>query len=192
LRRSYDAPVEDVWDAITDPDRIVRWFMPVTGDLRQGGTYQLKGNAGGEIVQCEPPRLLRVTWIYGELPEGTDPSEVQVRLTPGEAGRTVLELDHIAVVEPEFWDQFGPGAVGVGWDLALLGLSLYFTGDEIAEEDREAWSLSPEGREFSTGSSTAWGAALAATGTPDGVVARMVEATTNFYAPPPDQATETV
>jgi hypothetical protein len=26
LRRDYDAPVEDVWHAVTDPDRIKRWF----------------------------------------------------------------------------------------------------------------------------------------------------------------------
>jgi Activator of Hsp90 ATPase homolog 1-like protein len=48
LRRSYDAPIEDVWDACTDPDRLNRWFLPVTGELRVGGRYQLKGNAGGE------------------------------------------------------------------------------------------------------------------------------------------------
>ena len=27
MRRRYDAPIEDVWDAITDPDRIGRWFL---------------------------------------------------------------------------------------------------------------------------------------------------------------------
>ncbi|WP_217518286.1 hypothetical protein [Streptomyces lunaelactis] len=33
LRRSYDASIEDVWNACTDPDRISRWLAPVTGDL---------------------------------------------------------------------------------------------------------------------------------------------------------------
>ena len=80
LRRRYDAPVEDVWDACTSPDRIGRWFLPVTGDFRPGGRYQLEGNAGGEIRRCEPPRLLRVTWVFGEAP----PSEVEVRLSPGD------------------------------------------------------------------------------------------------------------
>ena len=55
LGRRYNAPIEDVWDACTDPSRIGRWFLPVTGDLRSGGTYQLEGNAGGEILRCEPP-----------------------------------------------------------------------------------------------------------------------------------------
>lgn len=68
LRREYDAPVADVWDALTNADRIKRWFLPITGDLRPGGRYQLEGNAGGEILQCEPPHLLTVTWVYGENP----------------------------------------------------------------------------------------------------------------------------
>ena len=37
LKRRYDAPVEDVWDAITTPDRVDRFFLPLSGDLREGG-----------------------------------------------------------------------------------------------------------------------------------------------------------
>jgi uncharacterized protein YndB with AHSA1/START domain len=96
LRRRYDAPIEEVWNACTDPDRINRCFLPVTGDLRLGGTYQLKGNAGGEILRCEPPRLLKVTWVFGDNPA----SEVEVRLSPGAGGETLFELEHAAVVDP--------------------------------------------------------------------------------------------
>ena len=48
-----------MWDACTDPERIGRWFLPVSGDLRLGGRYQLEGNAGGEILRCEPPTCSR-------------------------------------------------------------------------------------------------------------------------------------
>jgi uncharacterized protein YndB with AHSA1/START domain len=71
VRRTYPAPIEDVWDAITDASRISRWFLPVTGDFRLGGKYQLEGNAGGEILRCEPPRLLKVSWIYGDAEPGS-------------------------------------------------------------------------------------------------------------------------
>ncbi|MFI1358876.1 SRPBCC family protein [Streptomyces sp. NPDC020898] len=182
LRRSYDADIEDVWDACTDPERIARWFLPVTGDLKLGGTYQLKGNAGGEIVGCEPPRLLKVTWVYGENATEKDVGEVTVRLSPGEDGATVLELEHAAVVDPGFWGEFGPGAVGVGWDGALLGLDVYLGGGTL---DGEAWPTSPEGREFATRSSEAWGVAHAASGAPADEVAAAVENTTKAYAPPP-------
>jgi uncharacterized protein YndB with AHSA1/START domain len=184
LRRRYDAPIEEVWDAITDPDRIGRWFLPVTGDLRLGGSYQLKGNAGGEILVCEPPRLLKVTWVYGEAPTEKDVSEVEVRLAPGAGGDTEFELEHAAVVPDEFWARFGPGAVGVGWDMGLLGLALHLRDESI--EDPEAWQLSPEGRAFATASAAAWGAALAAAGAADAEVAAAVENTTAFYAPDPE------
>ena len=55
LRRVFPAPVEDVWDACTTAERIGRWLMPVSGELRLGGRYQLHGNAGGEVLRCEPP-----------------------------------------------------------------------------------------------------------------------------------------
>lgn len=183
LRRSYDAAVEDVWDAITNPDRINRWFLPVTGDLRLGGTYQLKDNAGGEIVRCEPPHLLKVTWVYGDNPTEADVSEVEVRLSAGAGGETVFELEHAAVTDPERWDTYGPGAVGVGWDLALLGLSLHFRGESI--DDPSAWESSPEARAFSTQSSKAWGAAMEAAGATAAEAATAVQNTTQFYAPDP-------
>jgi uncharacterized protein YndB with AHSA1/START domain len=47
ITQVYAAPVEDVWDACTNPARIPRWFLPVSGELRLGGRYQLEGNAGG-------------------------------------------------------------------------------------------------------------------------------------------------
>jgi uncharacterized protein YndB with AHSA1/START domain len=92
--------------ACTTADRIGRWFMPVTGDLRLGGKYQLEGNAGGEILSCEPPRRLRVTWVMGEGAA----SEVEVRLSPGDGAENVLEPAHTAVVDPASWTKYGPGA----------------------------------------------------------------------------------
>jgi hypothetical protein len=69
--------------------------MEPTGDLRVGSRFSFEGNAGGEILRCEPPRRLTVTWVYGEPPG----SQVELRLTPGEAGDTVLELEHFPVAE---------------------------------------------------------------------------------------------
>ena len=186
LRRTYDTSAEDVWDAVTNPERLPRWFLPVSGDFRLGGRYQVEGNAGGEIIACEPPRLLRLTWVFGEPVEGGF-SEVEVRLSPGDdadgAEAAVLELEHIATVEPERWAEYGPGAVGVGWDLALLGLGLYLGGGTI--DDPAAWGQSPEAREFMTLSSNSWGAASVAGGESPDAVATMVANTTQFYAPDP-------
>ena len=47
LRREYPAGVEDVWEAVTDPEPLARWFAPVGGHLREGGTFSVEGNAEG-------------------------------------------------------------------------------------------------------------------------------------------------
>jgi uncharacterized protein YndB with AHSA1/START domain len=182
LRRVYDAEVQDVWDACTDPERLRRWFLPVTGDLRPGGDYQLQGNAGGKILRCEPPRLLTLSWVFGENPTESDVSEVEVRLAADPGGGTTFELVHTAVPDPEFWGKYGPGAVGVGWDLALLGLGGYLRGESFEED---TFSGSAEGREFARGSARGWGDAHRVSGADADQVAAAVRETTAFYAPEP-------
>ena len=184
LRRTYDASIEDVWDALTDPDRLRRWFVPVSGDFRLGGRYQVEGNAGGEILRCEPPRLLRLSWIFGE-PDPDGISEVEVRLSEDAGGGTVFELEHVATVDVQRWTEYGPGAVGVGWDLTLLGLGLHLGGGEIEQSEREAWTRSAEARDFMTGSSQAWATAHEAAGATSAEAAAARDNTIRFYAPPP-------
>ena len=181
LRRTYPAPIEDVWDACTTADRIGRWLTPVTGDLRLGGRFQLQGNAGGEILRCEPPRLLRVSWGMGDGPA----TEVEVRLTPGDGAETIFELEHTGITDSDLWARYGPGALGVGWDLALLGLFLYLSTKHDRPENPDAWMRSPEAREFITRSSQAWGTAYRQAGASEAEAASAVAATTAFYAPPP-------
>lgn len=181
LSRTYSAPVDDVWDALTSPERIGRWFLPVSGDYRLGGTYQFEGNAGGQILECERPNRLKVTWVYG--PPEAPASEVEVRLTPAGEDTTTLELEHTAIVPDEMWDQYGPGAVGVGWEGGFLGLALHLQGGTIG--DPNEWQVSDEARDFYGRSSAAWGEASRAAGADDDTVARNVTSTTEFYAPSP-------
>ena len=184
LRRTYAAAIDDVWDALTNPERIGRWFLPISGDYRVGGRYQFEGNAGGEIVACERPHRLRVTWVYMDTGNPADVSELEVRLSPAGDDSTTLELEHTAVVPEDRWDEYGPGAVGVGWDGGLLGLSLHLVGESIG--DPIAWQLSDEGRDFNTRSSLAWGAANEAAGADPAVAARAAANTTAFYTTDPD------
>jgi len=180
LTRVYDAEIDDVWDALTDPGRISRWFLPVTGDLRLGGRFQTQGNAGGVIKACEPPKRLLVTWEMGEAKE-SDISEVELRLAEA-AGGTEFTLEHVAVVDPAFWNRFGPGAVGVGWDLTLLGLATHLRKESIGNP--EECERSPEAREFTTASCVAWEAASIAGGIPEAEAKSMAANTTAFYVPP--------
>lgn len=157
--RTYPTTLDDLWDAISNPVRIPRWFLPVTGDLRLGGRYQLEGNAGGEITQCDPPRHLAVTWEYGG-----GVSWLDVRLAADERGGTRLVLEH-AAPDDEHWAQFGPGAGGVGWDLGLMGLALHIaTGEAVDPEQGLAWLASAEGKSFVVRTSEAWSDAAVAAG----------------------------
>jgi uncharacterized protein YndB with AHSA1/START domain len=183
LSRSYPADIDDVWDAITNHERIPRWFLPISGDLRLGGRYQLEGNAGGEIRACEPPRRLQVTWNMANPTGPDDVSIVEVLLDGGDdGGDTTLTLIHTAVVPPEMWDNFGPGAVGVGWDGAVLGLAAHLAGETLP--DPSELEKDPAMRAFYVASSEAWGEAYRASGVDEETAKRAAAATTEFYAPP--------
>ncbi len=156
--RNYAAPPADVWDALTNRERIPRWLLPISGDLRLGGRYQLEGNAGGTITTCDPPEHLAITWEY----DGAV-SWVDVYLT--EAGAdTHLRLEHVAIVDDfdDKWDEFGPGAVGVGWDLSLVGLAEHLATGEAVNADL----TDPAVHELMRLSSDGWCRASIAYGSP--------------------------
>ena len=155
--------------------------MPITGDLRLGGRFQLKGNAGGEITECEPPRRLAVTWEFGG-----GSSLATLDLAPRGGAGTELLLRH-AVGDDDHWATYGPGAVGVGWDLTLLGLALHLrTGAPV--DDPQGLATSPEGRAFMQRSAAAWGAAHAAAGVQTASANEAAARTSAAYAPDPDRA----
>ncbi|RJL27126.1 SRPBCC family protein [Bailinhaonella thermotolerans] len=181
VSQTYDAPVEDVWDACTNAERIPRWFLPVSGDLRLGGHYQLEGNAGGKIEQCDPPRSFAATWEYGG-----SMSWIEVRLTPAPGGGTRFELEHIAHVDDDQWAEFGPGAVGIGWDGAFLGLAQHMSGaPALVPADAAEWAMSEEGLRFTTLSSERWRDASVAAGTPEAEARAACDRVTAAYTTPP-------
>ncbi len=175
-RRRYAGAIDEVWDALTNAERIPRWFLPISGELRLGGRYQFQGQAGGEITRCDPPRAFAVTWEYGG-----SVSWLTVTLTPaGEA--TDLELEHVAHVDDALWDQFGPGAVGVGWDMGLMGLAEHLSGTpEVDPVRAAAWGASDEGKAFVHAASQSWADASIAAGTPEAAARASAGRTTAFY-----------
>ncbi|RQH15024.1 SRPBCC family protein [Bradyrhizobium sp. RP6] len=182
LTRLYDTGVDDLWDAVTSRERIPRWFAPVEGDLQLGGRYQVKGNAGGTITACTPQTHFAATWEFGGAT-----SWIDVRLS-AERSQARLTLEHTAIIE-DHWNQFGPGAVGIGWDLALAGLDRYLaTGASVDHETAEAWMGSPEGKDFMTTSGESWRAAHVASGFDPAAAKERSDRTIAFYRgeTPPD------
>ena len=183
LSRGYDTTVGDLWDAVTSRERIPRWFMPVSGDLELGGRYQLEGNAGGAVTACEQRSGFALTWEFGG-----DVSWVDVRVSDDGAGRARLTLTHTARLSPH-WDEYGPGAAGVGWEMGLLGLAVHLADPTAPKPDEEAFAASRDGRAFIAGSSDGWGeAAVAAGEDPDAARAAAGRTKAAYTGEPADPA----
>lgn len=175
LEQTYPTDLDDLWDAVTNQERIPRWFANVTGELRLGGSYQVENNANGTITACDPPRGFDATWEFGG-----GVSWIEVRLTAVDQDQARLSLSHIAHPE-EHWAMFGPGAVGVGWDLGFLGLALHITAGIDVPVEATEWAASAEAIDFMTGSGHLWAAADIASGTDPETANSRATATIGFY-----------
>src|SRR5688500_6956121 len=65
VSQTYETDAADLWDCVTRADRIKRWFLPVSGELKLGGKYELEGNASGTVESCDPPHAFTATWEFG-------------------------------------------------------------------------------------------------------------------------------
>lgn len=180
--RTFDTTLEDLWDAITMPERLARWFGTVEGDLRLGGRYRVAGDISGSITHCERPEALDLTWES----MGTT-SWVHARLAR-EGRKARLTLEHLAHREAagaaaEHFRQFGPGAGGVGWDLWLHGLARHLAGpgDGSEFEADAAWLQTSEGKAFVRASAERWGAAYVASGADPDEARAQAERTIAFF-----------
>ncbi len=178
--RTYATTVDDLWDALTTPERLARWFLRVEGDLKLGGRYQLKGNAGGTILRCDPPEALDVTWEFGGAT-----TWVNVRLTAeGEGARLTLEhIAHRDGIGADHLKKFGPGAVGIGWDLTFHGLERHLGAPDVTVDHgaAHAWTESSEGKAFMRASGEAWAAAHIASGEDADEARAQAQRTIGFY-----------
>jgi uncharacterized protein YndB with AHSA1/START domain len=138
--RTYATTVDDLWDACTNPERLRRWYVPVSGDLRVGGSFQQVNMGSGTIVVCDPPHLLKLS-----LGRGAD--EIELRLSPGsEDGTTTLELQHATTLDSheiggEMYDAIF--CMGGGYYPRLLALDLHLRGTLPEDYDSAAFHLNP-------------------------------------------------
>ena len=73
FERQLAYPIREVWDAITNPARLVDWWLPfdadITVDLREGGAMVFAGRGDDAVtIECtilrvEPPMLLEHTHV---------------------------------------------------------------------------------------------------------------------------------
>lgn len=177
--RLYPASPTDLWTAFTDKARVPLWFAKITGDFTQGGRFSIAGNAAGEIVTCDPPRRLALTWVFGG-----NTSWVSVSIEKSDDG-AFLTLEHEQPADENsraHWDQYGPAATGVGWEMAMLGLDMHVSGDggsTIAAG--EAWAVSAAGKAMLKEWARAWGKAHVQAGADPQIAMQSAERTAAFY-----------
>ena len=73
LERRYPVPIESVWRALVEPEKLKQWLGDVAIEGRVGGSYEIDFNgedhAGGAILEYDPPRVLEFEW--GEMQEAS-------------------------------------------------------------------------------------------------------------------------
>lgn len=131
LRREFRAPIEDVWAAVTEPDRLARWIGTFTGDPRSGRVvFQMTAEEGApkedmEILECRPPHVLMALAGAGE-----HRWHVDLSLTEQDGVTTLV------FVQPDV-DPAAAESMGPGWEYYLDRLAAAETGQDVAAVDFE-------------------------------------------------------
>ncbi len=133
----FDTDIDDLWSALTDPGRLVRWLGEVGGDLRLGGEYRFRFFASGaegtgRVEVCEPPQRLL-------LRHGLDHSDVKVieATLAADGDQTVL------VVEERGMPVDLLAAYGAGVQIHVEDLGAYLAGRECCDANARWDELQP-------------------------------------------------
>lgn len=121
----FDAGIERVWTAITDPGELGRWFGDEAEvDLRPGGdatmVWEQHGRYAMRIEEVGPPHRLVWSWVHesGVAFDEAPATRVEWTLSPGSNGGTTLRLR-----ETGFLTDLHRGQNDEGWDAELGELS---------------------------------------------------------------------
>ena len=117
----YDTDIDDLWSALTDPQRLARWLGEVDGDLRQGGEFRARYFASGwegtgRVEVCEPSRRLLVL-----TKDADEPGEHAIEVTLAAEGTEGALTSEGVVVDRIAPDDQAPCPPGIGIQLDHTG-----------------------------------------------------------------------
>ena len=91
------AEPDEVWEALTDPDRVAEWFTDASSVGAPGDPYRLDFGDSvveGRIVRVEPGRAFAHTWAWADGDDVDDETIVTWTVEPRPGGGTIVTLDH--------------------------------------------------------------------------------------------------
>ena len=136
-----DTGIDDLWGALTDPDRLAHWYGEVEGELSQGGEFRvritLSGERRGRVEVCEPPQRLLLTMRDPDARPGQPKQTAnEARLTAeGAQTRLVWEVRGLPV-------DLLP-AYGAGIQIHVEHLADYISGRELRNAEARWNELGP-------------------------------------------------
>jgi uncharacterized protein YndB with AHSA1/START domain len=121
MQDRYPTHPEDLWAAVTEPERLARWIAVVDGVPGLGGTVHARFTSGWEgdvrVEVCEPPRRLIVT----SAPGRSDETTIEAVLTrDGDSTLLVVEERGISLEQV--------AAYGAGWQAHIEDLAAHLAG----------------------------------------------------------------
>lgn len=134
FKRRMPAPIERVWDYITQREHLAKWLMAGAIEPREGGAVNLgDGHIRGVVTQWQPPRRLTYTWNVfspGEQVSSFPETYVTIELEPdGDGVRLVLTHRPILLKEYE-------ARTMMGWHTLLDALVAVAEGREPEVRDQ--------------------------------------------------------
>jgi uncharacterized protein YndB with AHSA1/START domain len=137
----YPTDIDDMWSAISEPERLRRWLVDVQGDTAIGASFTARFTSGwegdGRVDVCEAPHRLVVTMSDG----GTDSTVTEAILTPEGTG-TRLTIEERGLPLDEYRGH------GSGWQAHIEDLALYLAGKPTTNWIDRVRELSPTYREM--------------------------------------------
>ncbi len=109
FQRRLSTSLADAWSVVTEPERIARWFAPVSIEGQEWITYWDDGReyAKGEILRCVPQQLIEVSWRASDDAEPLTDTVLRISLRQ-EGDAVLLVLEHEQLMAADLV-QYGPG-----------------------------------------------------------------------------------
>lgn len=137
----YATDIDDLWSALTKPERLARWIAQVEGDLSLGGEFTARFTSSwegpGRVDVCEPPRRLLLTMNPGQ----DDETVIEALLSAESAGTRLM-------IEERGLPIAAMASHGAGWQAHIEDLGALLSGREPSDW-RSRWTeLAPSYNEL--------------------------------------------